>query len=119
MDVIIYHNPRCSKSRATLELLRRHGVDPTIIHYLDTPPGADRLAELAAALGLEANQLIRTGEPTWASLGLDAATASPESLFRIMTDHPVLIQRPIVVVGDRARIGRPPEAVLELIKTRC
>lgn len=115
MDAIIYHNPRCSKSRATLELLRGHGVNTTIIHYLDTPPGADRLAELAAALGLEAHELIRTGEPAWASLGLDAAAASPASLFRAMAEHPVLIQRPIVVVGDQARIGRPPEAVLELL----
>jgi arsenate reductase len=119
MDVIIYHNPRCSKSRATLELLRDRGVEPLIIHYLDTPPAADRLAELAARLGLEARGMLRTGEPLWVSLGLDAATASPELLFQTMAEHPALIQRPIVVVGDRARIGRPPEAVLELFQARC
>lgn len=116
MEVIIYHNPLCSKSRATLELLRGRGVEPEVVRYLDDPLSAETLEALAGKLGLEARALIRTGEPAWAALGLDAAAASPESLFRAMAEHPILIQRPIVVVGDRARIGRPPEAVLELLE---
>ncbi|PKL94878.1 MAG: arsenate reductase (glutaredoxin) [Gammaproteobacteria bacterium HGW-Gammaproteobacteria-8] len=115
MSAIIYHNPRCSKSRATLELLRSHGVEPEIVLYLDDPPSAETLAELAGKMGLDAPALLRAGEPAWAALGLEASATAPETLFRIMAEHPVLIQRPIVVIGGRARIGRPPEAVLDLL----
>jgi len=116
MDIIIYHNPRCSKSCATLELLRSRGVEPEIVAYLENPPTVDTLAEVAGKLGLEAHELVRTGEAVWSSLGLNLATASPQQLFHAMVEHPILIQRPIVVVGDRARIGRPPEAVLDLFQ---
>lgn len=116
MDAIIYHNPRCSKSRATLELLHSRGVDLNVILYLEDRLDAVALAELAQALGLEARQMIRSGEPAWAALELNLHTAAPERLFQAMAEHPILIQRPIVVVGNRARIGRPPEAVLELFE---
>ena len=115
MRVIIYHNPCCSKSRAALALLEQHGVQPEVVHYLDQPPDAETLAGLARKLGVPAREMLRTGEAVWSSLGVDAATAGEETLFALMAAHPQLIQRPIVETADSARIGRPPEAVLELL----
>lgn len=116
MKVIIHHNPRCSKSRATLSLLAERGVQPDVVRYLDDPPTPERLREIAGMLGLSPSRLVRTGESAWKDLGLDLDRVDDESLYRILSEHPVLIQRPIVIAGDKARIGRPPEAVLEILE---
>jgi arsenate reductase len=115
MRVIIHHNPRCSKSRATLALLQERGIEPEVVRYLDDPPTPGRLRELAGLLGVPAAALVRTGERAWQELGLDVAAVDDDELFGLMSDNPVLIQRPIVVAEGRARIGRPPEAVLEIL----
>ncbi|HEU4617982.1 MAG TPA: arsenate reductase (glutaredoxin) [Gammaproteobacteria bacterium] len=115
MKATIYHNPRCSKSRATLALLEERGDEPAVVEYLKTPPSAKELRALLAKLGIAAKDLIRTNEPDWKASGL--SLDSPErELIDLMVQHPILIERPIVVVGDRARIGRPPERVLELFE---
>ena len=111
----IYHNPRCSKSRATLQLLEERGLEPEVIEYLKTPPDAARLKALLEKLGMTALQLIRKNEQEWKESGLDA-NAGEDELIALMTRHPILIERPIVEVADRARIGRPPESVLELVE---
>lgn len=115
MKVTIYHNPRCSKSRQTLALLEKRGLKPTVIEYLDTPPDYATLVTLLARLRISARDLLRSNEAEFRELGLDARQLDDEALLKAMTQHPRLIQRPIVVVGDRARIGRPPEAVLEIL----
>jgi arsenate reductase len=115
MPVIIYHNPRCSKSRATLALLREQRIEPAIVRYLEDPPGPERLRELSLMLGVAPAEMVRTGEKTWRELGLDISDVADEELFQLMSEHPILIQRPIVVADSRARIGRPPEAVLEIL----
>jgi arsenate reductase len=115
MPVIIYHNPRCSKSRATLALLREQRIEPAIVHYLDDPPAPERLRDLAAMLAVAPAEMVRTGEKKWRELGLDINEVADEELFRLMHEYPVLMQRPIVVADSRARIGRPPEAVLEIL----
>lgn len=115
MSVTIYHNPRCSKSRATLELLQQRGLNPEVVKYLETPPDASELRELARKLGLQPSDFLRTGESTWKELGLDPEAVEDAELLRLMSTHPVLIERPIVVCDDRARIGRPPEAVLDIV----
>ena len=114
-EVTIYHNPRCSKSRETLELLRERGVEPTIIEYLDDPPDEAALARLLDQLGMTADELVRTKEEEFGQLGLDQGKADRAELIRAMVAHPILIERPIVVRGDQARLGRPPERVLELL----
>jgi arsenate reductase (glutaredoxin) len=115
MNAKIYHNPRCSKSRSTLELLEERGVELDVVEYLKTPPTRDELEDLLNKLGIRAADLIRKGEQAFKDSGRDLD--SPESeLIELMVQNPVLIERPIVVVGDRARIGRPPERVLELIE---
>jgi arsenate reductase (glutaredoxin) len=112
----ILHNPRCSKSRATLALLREHGVEPDIVPYLETPPDAAELGRILDSLGMQPRELMRTGESVYAELGLDDASLSREKLIEAMVAHPILIQRPIVMQGDRAAIGRPPEAVLDILR---
>ena len=116
MKARIYHNPRCSKSRATLQLLEDHGVDTEVIRYLDTPPDADTLRELLRRLGIGARELLRRGEAAFRDNGLDDPALDEAALIAAMVKHPILIERPIVVVGEAAVIGRPPERVLELIK---
>ncbi len=116
MKARIYHNPRCSKSRATLKLLEDHGVDTEVIRYLDTPPDADTLRELLRRLGIGARELLRRGEAAFRDNGLDDPALDEAALIAAMVKHPILIERPIVVVGEAAVIGRPPERVLELIK---
>ena len=113
----IYHNPRCSKSRATLALLDARGIDAVVIEYLKTPPDAAALAGLLEKLGIPARDLVRKGERAFKSSGVDIETASESSLIELMTAHPVLIQRPIVETAGAARIGRPPEQVLELFSS--
>jgi len=115
MSVTVYHNPRCSKSRATLELLQKRGLEPEIVKYLEAPPEASELRVLARKLDLQPKEFLRTGESAWKELGLDPETVDAAGLFRLMSERPILIERPIVVCGDRARIGRPPEAVLEIL----
>ena len=116
MNTRILHNPRCSKSRATLSLLREHGIEPDIVPYLDTPPDAAELGRILDALGMQPRELMRTGEAAYAEQGLDDASLSRDQLIAAMIEHPILIQRPIVLQGDRAAIGRPPEAVLEILR---
>jgi arsenate reductase len=111
----LYHNPRCSKSRGALELLRARGIEPEIVAYLDAPPSPAELRTLLARLGLPARALLRTGETEYAALGLDDESIAEDRLLEAMSAHPRLIERPILVVGDRAVIGRPPERVLELL----
>ena len=112
--ITIYHNPRCSKSRNTLALLEERGVQPKIILYLETPPGRAEIARLLQKLGLTAGELVRRGEEEYKACGL-RKDSSDEEILTAMAKHPKLIERPIVVRGDRAVLGRPPENVLELI----
>ena len=114
-DTRLYHNPRCSKSRGALDLLRERGVEPTIVPYLDTPPTADELRVLLALLGISPRELLRTGEAEYAQLGLGDPGKSDEQLIDAMVAHPRLIERPIFVHGGRAVLGRPPERVLDLL----
>lgn len=111
----IYHNPRCSKSRNTLALLQEHGVEPEVVLYLETPPSADDIRRLLGQLGLGADALIRRGEAQYKEAGLSAGSSEAE-LVAAMAAHPKLIERPIVVAGDKAVLGRPPENVLALIE---
>jgi len=115
MEVVIYHNPRCSKSRAALKLLQEHGIKPRIVEYLKTPPSREALEAILAKLGLEPRQLMRTKEKIYKELKLDDPTLGRDRLLEAMHEHPVLIERPIVIAGERAVIGRPPEKVLELL----
>lgn len=115
MSVSIYHNPRCSKSRQTLALLQENGVEPAITLYLETPPDAATITAIIAKLGLaSARDLMRKGEAVYKELGLKDVT-DEAALIQAMADNPILIERPIVLNGDKARIGRPPESVLEII----
>ena len=116
-DVTIYHNPRCTKSRQTLELLRSKGVEPTVVEYLKTPPDAKTLDGILKMLGMEPAELMRKGEEEFKQLGLDnpAKAGDRKAQIKAMSDHPVLIERPIVVKGGKARVGRPPEKVLEIL----
>lgn len=113
--VTIYHNPRCSKSRQTLALLEDRGIQPEIIRYLDEPPDAATIRRLLGQLGMTARELMRAKEPVCAELGLDDPTRSDDEIIDAMTRQPILIERPIVVSGERAALGRPPEAVLEIL----
>ncbi len=115
MSVTIYHNPRCSKSRQTLQLLRDNNVEPTIIEYLKTPPSVDQLEAILAKLGLEPRQLMRTKEAEYRQFGLDSEALDRAALIQGMVDHPKLIERPIVLANDQAAIGRPPENVLAIL----
>ncbi|HEX5421233.1 MAG TPA: arsenate reductase (glutaredoxin) [Gammaproteobacteria bacterium] len=115
MQAKIYHNPRCSKSRAALALLEERGVEADVVEYLETPPKADELRGLLAKLGLAARDLIRKGEAEFKDSGM-SLDAPEEELIELMAAHPILIERPIVVMGGRARLGRPPERVLELFE---
>lgn len=111
----IYHNNRCSKSRATLALLEQRGEQMQVINYLDTPPTATELGVLLKQLGMSARQLLRSGEDEYRSLGLDNPALGDAELIATMVAHPKLIERPIVVANGKAAIGRPPEAVLAIL----
>jgi arsenate reductase len=115
MSTTIYHNPRCSKSRQTLELLHERKLDTNIVEYLNTPPSREELERLLTMLGLEPRQLMRTGESEYTELGLDDESLSREALIEAMVAHPKLIERPIVVHNGKAALGRPPEKVLEIL----
>lgn len=116
MSTKIFHNPRCSKSRQTLALLTERGIEPEVVEYLKTPPSAEDIRKLLNQLGIPARELLRTGEQAYRDAGLDNPDLDDAAVIAAMAEHPILIQRPIVVAGDRARIGRPPEAVLEIIE---
>ncbi|WP_373048728.1 arsenate reductase (glutaredoxin) [Vulgatibacter sp.] len=111
----IFHNPKCSKSRETLALLQERGVEPTVVEYLKTPPDRTELAQIVAALGIAPRALLRRKEARYAALGLDDPKWTDEELLDFMVANPVLIERPIVVTAQGARLGRPPEAVLEIL----
>lgn len=111
----IYHNPRCSKSRATLALLEEKGVEPDIIRYLETPPSAADVLELSRALGLPVRDFVRRGEDRFRELDLSESDLDDNALAGTVADNPILLERPIVVNGDSAAIGRPPENVLSLL----
>ncbi len=113
--VRIYHNNRCSKSRATLALVRERGGNVEVINYLDTPPAAAELALLLKQLSMSARELLRTGEDEYQSLGLADPSLDDDALIAAMINHPKLIERPIVVANGKAAIGRPPEAVLAIL----
>lgn len=113
--ITIYHNPRCSKSRQTLSLIEAEQIEPTIVRYLDTPLDVTTLKELLAKLGISARQLLRSSEDEFKTLNLGDATLSEDQLIAAMVAHPRLIERPIVVKGPRAVLGRPPENVLALL----
>ena len=113
-DITLYHNPRCSKSRAALDLLQERGVDLEVVEYLKTPPGRAGLEALARKLGREPSEWVRTGESAYAESGL-SGSSSRDEILSAMDAHPVLMERPIAVKGERAIVGRPPEQVLELL----
>lgn len=113
-DYIIWHNPRCSKSRQTLALLQENGVEPTEVRYLENPPTPDQIKETLGKLGIPAMDLVRRKEATFKALQLTPET--PENdLIQAMSDHPELIERPVVIRGEQAALGRPPENVLALL----
>ena len=113
MTLTIYHNPRCGTSRKTLALLQERGLKPRVIPYLDTPLKADEIKALLKKLGLTAHELLRRKEAP--ALGLDPAAMSEAQLIAAMVKHPILIERPVVVNGAKAAIGRPPESVLSIL----
>ena len=115
MSVRIYHNPRCSKSRATLALLEENGHAPVVVEYLKTPPTEDELRQVLAALGLGPRDVIRTGEAAYKDNNLADENLSDDQLIAAMVANPILIERPIVVSGGKAKIGRPPEGVLDIL----
>ena len=114
-EYVLYHNPRCSKSRGALELLQQRGIEPDVVRYLDDSPDAGTLRALVRKLGIRPRDLLRTGEDEYRSLGLADESVGDEAIIEAMAAHPRLIERPILVRGDRAVIGRPPERVLELV----
>ncbi|WP_147200657.1 arsenate reductase (glutaredoxin) [Pantoea sp. MBD-2R] len=117
-DILIYHNPRCSKSRETLQLLQAQGITPEIVLYLEDPPPVSTLKTLLAKLEFTtARELMRQQEDVYKQLNLDDETLSEEQLLQIMADNPKLIERPIVIAYGRARLGRPPAQVLEILTT--
>jgi len=114
MHVTIYHNPRCSKSRATLALLEEHHIHPDVIEYLNTPPSETELEQILVMLGKEPEELMRKGEDEYKQFIKDHALSQEEQI-KLMVEHPILIERPIVVSNGKAAIGRPPESVLEIL----
>ncbi|MDX1385451.1 MAG: arsenate reductase (glutaredoxin) [Thermoanaerobaculia bacterium] len=115
MKIVLYHNPRCSKSRQARALLEDAGADLEIVGYLEAPPSVAELSGILDRLGVEPRDLLRTGEKEYRELGLADPALGREALLAAMVRHPRLIQRPIAVRGERAVVGRPPEAVLELL----
>lgn len=113
--VTIYHNPRCSKSRQTLQLLQQQGIEPNVIEYLKNPPTQSELKTVLQKLGITPRELMRKKEAVYKEQQLNDASLSDSKLINAMLEHPVLIERPIVIVGSRAAIGRPPENVLEIL----
>ncbi|WP_163832963.1 arsenate reductase (glutaredoxin) [Spartinivicinus ruber] len=114
-NVTIYHNPRCSKSRQTLQRIEDKNITPEIIRYLETPPSKAELKKILKLLGISAKELVRTGEAEYKALAIDLETATEDQLITAMIKHPKLIQRPIVTANGKAVLGRPPENVDEIL----
>ena len=115
MAVTIYHNPRCSKSRQTLALLEKRGIEPKVIEYLATPPSETELKHLLKLLGIKPRELLRTKEEEYKQAKLDRPDVTDADIIRAMVKHPRLMERPIVVSGNKAALGRPPENVLKIL----
>ncbi len=115
MAIIMYHNPRCTKSRQTLQLLKEHNIEPEVIEYLKTPPSRKTLSDILDMLNLEPRTLMRKNEAVYQEKNLGDPELSRDDLIDAMIDDPILIERPIVVNGSRAALGRPPENILEII----
>ena len=115
MPITIFHNPRCSKSRQTLELLIKQGIKPVINEYLITPPTVEKIKEILKKLGYTPRDLMRKNEDAYIEYNLDNQTLSDDYLINFMIKHPILIERPIVLTNEKAAIGRPPEKVLEIL----
>lgn len=115
MELTLLHNPRCSKSREALALLRARGHEPRVVEYLKTPPSAGELDRILTLLGLEPREAMRRGEAPWQELEIGTRPRTRSELVALVVENPILLERPILVAGDRAVIGRPPERVLELL----
>ncbi len=113
----IYHNPRCSKSRATLSLLEENGIEVDVIRYLDSPPDVAALRRITESMGCSISDILRKGEAKYKELGIAGGDYDEEALMKLVAENPILLERPIVVDGDRAAIGRPPENVLSLFNS--
>lgn len=114
-DIEIWHNSRCSKSREALRLLTDRGVEPKVVEYLKHPPSASRLEEVLRMLDLSPRDLMRTKEEPYRSLGLADSNKTKRELVEAMVAHPVLIERPVIIRGERAVVARPPERALEVL----
>ena len=115
MSVVIYHNPRCGKSRQTLQLLRERGIEPTVIEYLKNPPSKRTLEKILDLLGMEPRALMRKHEPAYREANLDDPGLTRDTLIIAMMQRPILIERPIVLANGKAAVGRPPGKVLEIL----
>jgi arsenate reductase (glutaredoxin) len=115
MNLVIWHNPRCSTSRKTMTLLRERGLQPEVVEYLKTPPTAEQLRTAVAQLGKPASAMVRRREPAFKEAGLDRGSPAEADYIAAMVRYPVLIERPIVFHGNKAALGRPPEAVLAIL----
>ncbi len=116
MSVTIYHNPRCSKSRQTLQILQERGIEPEVVKYLETPPTEEELRRIIRMLGLSsARELMRRKEKEYRELGLDDPEKTEDELIAAMVAHPRLIERPIVIRDGKAALGRPPEKVIDIL----
>lgn len=115
MSVTIWHNPRCSKSRQTLQLLKDRGIEPDVVEYLKLPPSSDAIQDALKKLNMAPRDLMRRKEAPYKENGLDDAGLSDDALVQAMHDNPVLIERPVVLANGKAAVGRPPEQVLEIL----
>jgi arsenate reductase len=115
LKVQILHNPSCSKSRATLQILEENNVEPEIILYQETPPDVDQLTSILKKLGMKPRELMRKGQSEYKEMGLNNEQLSDSELIEAMIKAPILIERPIVLANNKASIGRPPESVLEIL----
>ena len=115
MSITIYHNPKCSKSRQTLELLVKQGIKPVLNEYLKVPPTVEKIKEILSKLGYAPRDLMRKKEDAYTEHNLDNPSLSDDDLIEFMVKHPILIERPIVLANEKAAIGRPPEQVLEIL----
>ena len=114
-DVRIYHNPKCSKCRLTMDILNDKGVNTSVVEYLKTPPNSEELTEILDLLGIEPRELMRKHETPYKENNLDNAELSRDQLIQAMIDNPILIERPIIINGKKATIGRPPEKVFDIL----
>ena len=117
-ELTIYHNPSCSKSRETLQILEYHKFLPRIIEYLDTPPSALKISEIVKKLGLAPIDLLRTTEKAYIDAKYQADLMTDQEIIEAIVKHPSLLQRPIVICGNKAIIGRPPATVMDIISTK-